>query len=118
MGYLNVGPSRASREAKGPTVNGRKCRALVQAKQPFKGYGSIYARACGPKGYAVFSYGEHWPLHVWDGEQWFHNPEPCSVTTSKHYSQSHPWDTNRTAASILSCQGARDLVAKLDRGES
>ena len=69
----------------GKRVNGRQCRTLVQNHIPFRSHGSLYGRKLGSKGYGVFSYGEHWPLHVWDGQQWHHNEDRYSVTTSKHF---------------------------------
>lgn len=92
-------------------INARKCRTLVQSRIPFRGHGAIYGRAIGSNGYGVFSYGEHWPLHVWDGAQWHHNADKYSVTTSRHYGQSHPWDDNdaRTPVGLM-----RALVARLE----
>lgn len=94
------------------SVNQRKCRNLVQARVPFKGHGSLYGRKVGSKGYGVFSYGEHWPLHVWDGAQWHHNGEKYSPTTSKQYGQSHPSDSPE--GPHLSCAEIKALVARLD----
>lgn len=90
-------------------INARKCRSLVQSLTPFKGHGAIYARTI-RQGYAVFSYGSHWPLHVFDGQTWYHNTEKRSVTTSRHFSQSNPFAPSfaLTTAEIIA------LVAKLE----
>jgi hypothetical protein len=94
------------------TVNGRKCRSMVQNRVELKSHGAIYARSIGSKGYAVFSYGEHWPLHVWDGVNWNHNLDKYSVTTSKHYGATHPHDSE---GFMLDCAAMRELVDSLDR---
>ncbi len=48
----------------------------------------------GDSGYAVFSYGRHWPLFVavtlGGRTVWFENKNRWGTTTSKHRSQSHP----------------------------
>jgi hypothetical protein len=42
--------------------------------------------------YAVFSYGHHWPLYVFDSEHevWFGNKDTYSPTTSIHAGRSRP----------------------------
>lgn len=90
-------------QAKQPRINGRQCRPYVQKRKPFRNSNNqLYARwhARGvPYGdsnvglrYAVYSYGEHWPLHIWDdaSQCWYSNKDKHSVTTSRHYTQSHP----------------------------
>jgi len=49
------------------------------------------------KMYAAYSYGEHHPLYVWDGERWYHNNEPyilpngkANKWTTKHLMQLRP----------------------------
>lgn len=83
-------------------IANREARAFVQRLHPFEGnnlYGTYWC--CNPSsihpgdsGYAVFSYGDHWPLFVsihLDGKDvWFENEERHSMTTSKHKSQTHP----------------------------
>lgn len=96
-----------------PTINGRKCRSLVQARTPFKSHGAIYGRKCGPYGYAVFSYGEHWPLFVWDGHAWFENTDRYSVTTSKHRGYTHP----HVETQPRTCEDLIRSVAQLEQQE-
>jgi hypothetical protein len=42
--------------------------------------------------YTVYSYGEHFPLYVFDSrvECWYANADKYSRTTSRHQSQAHP----------------------------
>ena len=42
--------------------------------------------------YVVYSYGEHWPLFVYDKRsgEWLENSDKYSPTTSKHRTQAHP----------------------------
>ena len=76
-------------------VSGWKARPLVQAKQPFTNHnGQLFGRwetyrADEPR-YAVYSYGEHWPLFVWYDGTWYGNEDKYSPTTTKHQSQTHP----------------------------
>ena len=41
-----------------------------------------------------YSYGEHFPLFLWEGDftggAWAINTDKYSVTTSRHFSQAHP----------------------------
>lgn len=46
--------------------------------------------------YIVYSYGEHFPMYIWEGMRdgtmgaWFRNTDKWGVTTSKHQGQAHP----------------------------
>ena len=114
-------------------IANRDARRHVQNRTPFKGAnlygrfwqvspaeGSTWER--GNHGYAVFSYGEHWPLFVSttpvEGSEpiWFENEERHSVTTSKHRSQSHPHQPttllSRSDMMFLLSRGYRALVRK------
>ena len=75
-------------------------RTQVQARIPFEGnntFGEWISDA-----YAVFSYGQHWPLFAFVDGTWFENQEKCSLTTSKHRSQLHPLeDTEKVGKNEL-----------------
>lgn len=81
--------------AKPVRVSGWKARTYVQNginftnhnKQLF-GRWETY-RTDEPR-FAVYSYGEHWPLFVWYDGQWYGNEDKYSRTTTKHQSQTHP----------------------------
>lgn len=116
--------------SKGPRINGRQCRPYVQGRKPFHSNGQLYAvwTTAGvlspgddgaPTGmrYVVFSYGEHWPLHIWDdaSQRWYSNAVKYSTTTSRHHAQSHPHcDTTPLplmAMRLLAREGYPALVA-------
>jgi len=84
-------------------VTRQKARAKVQALEAFQtSNGQMFARWASPTVYAVFSYGSHWPLFVYDGTQWFENEDKCSVTTSHHRGYTHPLtDTQPRSTSWL-----------------
>lgn len=70
-------------------IANRDAAMYVRGRVEFQG-SNLYARWDLPNGlYCVFSYGEHFPLAVWDGTvgRWFHNTDRYSPTTSKHASQ-------------------------------
>jgi hypothetical protein len=83
-------------------IANRDARPFVKSRVPFQG-NNLYGRTWmsnpssiveGDYGYAVFSYGEHWPLFaavtLGGHTVWFENKDRHSVTTSKHRSQTHP----------------------------
>ena len=83
-------------------IANRDARQYVKRIHPFQGNNLFATYFCvnpssgdpGDSGYAVFSYGQHWPLfisiHINGKDVWFENEERHSVTTSKHRSQTHP----------------------------
>lgn len=75
-----------------PRINGRNCRPYVQERKAFtNSNGQLYAVRHTPLLYVVYSYGEHWPLFVWDGFDWYENEDRCSPTTSRHHSYANPY---------------------------
>lgn len=72
-------------------VTRREARAKVQARHPFRtSNGQLFARWETPSLYVVYSYGDHWPLFLWNGTEWFENEDRRSVTTSHHRGYTHP----------------------------
>ena len=62
--------------------------------------GTVYAIRYEKAGiYAVFSYGDHWPMWVydWNASQWYENTSKYSVTTSRHVSHTRPYDLTKSA---------------------
>jgi hypothetical protein len=55
----------------------------------------------------VYSYGEHWPLFVHDGFDWYENEEKYSPTTTRHRGCANPY-TNTTKRS---CKALKALIA-------
>jgi hypothetical protein len=104
-------------------IANRDARQYVWRRQPFTG-NNLYAEewmanlhrtsvpAEGDSGYAVFSYGFHWPLFVavtlGGRTVWFENTDKHSVSTSKHRSQTHP----HTDTTPLTVQQMRTLVQR------
>ena len=65
-------------------------RPFVQACKDFQG-ANLYAVHVNGQ-YVVYSYGEHWPLFIYDprNNTWFENADKYGCTTSKHHGQAHP----------------------------
>ena len=71
-----------------PRVANSNARKYVQQRKPFQGSNTFGTYIDGR--YVVCSYGEHWPLFVYDDGRWFANSDRWGTTTSKHRSQLHP----------------------------
>ena len=93
------------------------CRQYVERRVPFHtsnkqlfGYWTHNNTDPTNTVYAVFSYGQHWPLFVYDPKtnQWFANEDKYGTTTSKHYSKAHPYGVD---IHHLSCAAMKQLVA-------
>jgi len=120
----------------GPRINGRLAYTYTRERKPFRNSNNqLYAewtggvaaysdgvtvphpdtRPCSVR-YVVYSYGDHWPLHIWDDTSrcWYSNADKYSRTTSNHYTQSHPCcDTTplpRAAMLVLARYGYAGLA--------
>ena len=95
-----------------------KAREFVQKCEPFKG-SNTFGESFGVNGYAVYSYGYHWPLFVKLGSQWYENTERYSMSTSKHRSQLHPHidmlPSNTQMLKTLIAQNSQRLFLTSDR---
>lgn len=89
---------------KPPRVANSNARKYVQQRKPFQG-NNTYGTYVDDR-YVVYSYGEHWPLFVYDDGRWFANSDRYSHTTSKHRSQLHPL----TDCTLLPLSGICDLA--------
>jgi len=77
---------------KAPKVSNRDARGYVQRHEPFEGsntYGAVVNGRYNSR-YVVTSYGDHWPMFIYEGGQWFENADKYSKTTSKQHVQLHP----------------------------
>lgn len=93
-------------------INGRKCRPYVEKKIPFKNSnGQLFGRWETPLMYVVYSYGEHWPLYVWDGFDWFENEDKYSRTTTHHRGYARPY-TDNPQIHPRSCSWLKDHIRK------
>lgn len=57
----------------------------IRARLPFKG-NNMFGETFGVRGYAVYSYGYHFPLAAYNGYHWFLNEEKYSPTTTRQQS--------------------------------
>lgn len=88
-----------------------ECRQYVERTAAFHTSNKqLFGYWCESGVYAVFSYGQHWPLFVYEPKtrQWFANEDKYGTTTSKHYGKAHPFGVSITA---LSCTAMKKLVA-------
>ena len=76
-----------------PRIANRDAAPLVRARKEFRG-SSTFARWITPERYVVYSYGDHWPLFIWDRGQWFFNESRFSKTTARHASLLRPFCPN------------------------
>lgn len=70
--------------------------------------------------YAVYSYGPHFPMYVFDkdAQMWFGNSSKYSATTSRHQSQAWPnttaeihWLNNEQMIKLVNLGGYVEMVA-------
>ena len=90
-------------------------RLMVRQRERFHGnnlYGEWRGKSatadCGDR-YVVTSYGDHWPLFIWEDGTWYENVDKYSVTTSKHRSQAHPHEETMP----MTCE---DMLVLMDYG--
>ena len=89
----------------------QSCRQYVERRVPFHTTNKqLFGYWCDSGVYAVFSYGQHWPLFVYEPQttRWFANEDKYGTTTSKHYGKAHPFATPVTS---LSCTAMKKLVS-------
>lgn len=70
----------------------KDARSYVRNKEPFLGSHTFSSYT--PNLYIVYSYGEHFPLFIYDqtNYQWLENSDPYSKSTARHRSQLRPTD--------------------------
>lgn len=80
-----------------PRVANSKARSYVQRRVEFRGSNTFAREVCTEHSvvYAVFSYGEHFPMFVAETTadnqtHWYANTDKYSRTTSKQFGQLHP----------------------------
>jgi hypothetical protein len=98
-------------------VTNRQVPACVGLRAPFKGH-SIYAANKLSEvsyNYVVYSYGEHWPLAVYEDAtgMWYVNKDKRSVTTSKHLSL-----VQRGISSAVAWLCTQDMLAVVRHGSA
>lgn len=82
-------------------------RKYVQEGVPFQG-NNLYGEWRDGR-YVVTSYGDHFPLFIWEAGTWYENSEKITVTTSKHRAQTHPHEDTL----LMTC---KDMVVIMNHG--
>jgi hypothetical protein len=90
-----------------PRITNVTARQYVQRKESFQG-NNLYGEWRGDR-YVVTSYGDHFPLFIWEDGTWYENIEKITVTTSKHRTQTHPHEDTLP----MTC---KDMVVIMDHG--
>jgi hypothetical protein len=70
-------------------TSNKGAKYYVAERIDFKG-NNTFGKNINPNLYVVYSYGTHWILYLYDGENWFECNEKTSSTTSKHSTQLKP----------------------------
>jgi len=98
---------------KSTRVSGQKCRSFVKELKLFHNSGFNTRH---PKGstlwselrddiYAVYSYGQHWPLYInWKGIWFSNNDKSPSSTTTRHRGYANPYVTTVPLSSMEMCR--------------
>lgn len=74
-------------------LTNREVRKYVAKRLPFENNNkTLFGEWVTDDTYAVYSYGRHWPLFVWERttERWYENEEKYSVTTTRHRTHTNP----------------------------
>jgi hypothetical protein len=75
-----------------PKIANTNARVLVKSRMPFTG-SNLYGRWVTDNLYVVYSYGEHFPLWIYDDSiaHWLENTSKYSRTTTTHKSRTNPY---------------------------
>lgn len=101
-----------TRPAKPIRTTNRGARKCVQTLMPFRNSNNqLFGKWVNASTYAVYSYGAHWPLFIWDdrARAWYENEEKTSLTTTRHRSYAHPLRETLPR----SCRWMRDYLGGL-----
>ena len=84
-------------------VANQDARRYVQNLEEFQGSHTFGQwNTVGGERYVVYSYGQHWPLFIYEGGKWYENADKYSRTTSRHHGQLHPLcDTEKHSVSDM-----------------
>lgn len=80
-------------------LTNREVRKYVAKRLPFENNNkTLFGEWVTDDTYAVYSYGRHWPLFVWERttERWYENEEKYSVTTTRHRTHTNPYPEKPT----------------------
>lgn len=101
-------------------ISNNEIRAKVEFMKEFDNKNSsCYGKRLEKAGlYAVYSYGEHWPLFVYDWRvnQWYENVDKYSVTTTRHASHTRPYDLTESAQANgfipMTCSEIKEFIQR------
>jgi hypothetical protein len=85
-------------------VSNREASTLAGKQEHFRtNNGTLTGRWVTPWLYVVFSYGDHWPLYVYEkvGGTWLENEDKFSRTTSKHRGQVRPVVVSKPTGGVV-----------------
>lgn len=74
-----------------PRIANIEARPFVEKRKPFRG-SNCFAELSGDR-YVVYSWGKHWPLHIYANGVWFSNKDRYTQSTNRHHSLTSPWAT-------------------------
>ena len=77
-------------DRKANKVANRDARGHVQRREAFRGSNVFGYWWFDTPRYVVSSYGDHFPMFIWEAGVWYENIDKYSITTSKHKTQTHP----------------------------
>ena len=74
------------------TITNKQMGEYTTQRLPFKNSNSTVFTREPPNLYVVYSYGDHFPMYVYDyqAKMWFGNSDKYSVTTSRHQTMARP----------------------------
>lgn len=100
----NLSPKPIMAKAKFAHMHTSQC-------EPFKA-ATIYAVTQDDR-YIVYSYGEHYPMFIREGDQWYQNEDRYSPTTTRHHGYAHPRDplTGQPVQTMPMSTGAMKRIA-------
>ncbi len=101
-----------------PRINNDEMREYVMSRREFYGSNTRGQYICDL--YVVYSYGEHFPMYIYDTrfDKWYGNGGKYSRSTSRHQSQARPagvdiqWLGRSHMQSIVTHNGIAGLVAR------
>ena len=99
-------------------ISNNEMRAKVEIMSEFDNKNSsCYATRLEKAGiYVVYSYGEHWPLWVydWRANQWYENVDTYGNTTGRHKSNTRPYDLTKSAQAngfiAMTCNEIKEFI--------
>lgn len=93
------------------TVNNAAVSRWTTNREPVRNHNHTLYSAKAGKLYVVYSYGEHWPMYIYDTDMgvWFENAaKPPSAATSRHHNAVRPRDVETVRLALDEMYALRD----------